>query len=66
MALRRAMQILHLNPLIVKGSAYEIKVAGVATDLNLEESIDAKILLERLTSQLKEMTRRISNLHANS
>ncbi len=66
MALRRAMQILHLNPLIVNGYAYEIKVAGVATDINLEESINAKILIERLTSQLKEMTRRLSNLHANS
>ena len=66
LALRRAMKILHLSPLKINKIAFEIKVAGVVADMNFIDTINAKLLVEHLTSQIKDMAMRISNLHANS
>ncbi|MBN2418276.1 MAG: hypothetical protein JXL81_02745, partial [Deltaproteobacteria bacterium] len=48
-ALRRTMKILHLNPLDVGGLAIEIKVAGVAVDVNLLEIANSRALIDHLT-----------------
>ena len=66
LTLRRAMKILHLNPLNVGGIAFELKVAGVATEISWEGTEDAEKLIDQLASQLKDMATRIGNLHAYS
>lgn len=63
-ALRRAMKILHLNPLKVGGIALEIKVAGVAADIGMEDTVNAGSLVDLISSQLRDMATRISNLHS--
>ena len=60
------MKILNLEPLKINGAAYEIKVAGVVADSIFNDTINAELLVDRLTAQLKDMAVRIGNLHANS
>lgn len=65
-ALRRAMKILHLKAIEVRGIALEIKVAGVVVNIDLKEKFDAESLVENLSVQLTDMATRIGNLHAYS
>ncbi len=64
LALRRAMKILHLAPLDVDGTPFEIKVAGVVADLDMMDTANAASLVEDIRSKLKDMATRITNLHA--
>lgn len=66
LALRRAMKILHLNPLDVGGVALEIKVAGVVAEFEMNETANAEGLVDCLKMQIKDMATRIGNLHAYS
>ncbi len=63
LALKRAMKIIHLNPLDVSGVALEIKVAGVVSDISLMDISDAESLVDHLSSHLKSMATRIGNIH---
>jgi hypothetical protein len=63
LALRRSMRALHLKPIDVRGIPIEIKVAGVAADINIESTTSAPVFVEQLQTQLKNMATRIRNLH---
>jgi hypothetical protein len=65
-ALRRAMKILHLNPIDFYGITLEIKAAGVVADIDLRDAANASSLVDHLSAQLTEMATRIGNLHAYS
>jgi len=64
LALRRSMKLLHLQPLDVKGTPVDIKVAGVLARVDLEEISDTKAFMDALTTELSEMAARIRNIHA--
>lgn len=64
LALRRSMRLLHLEPLDVRGTPVEIKVAGVLTRVDRESASDSKTFLQTLTAQLDDMAARIKNIHA--
>lgn len=64
LALRRSMKLLHLEPLDVKGTPVDVKVAGVLARVDLEEISDTKAFMAALTNQLSDMAARIRNIHA--
>jgi len=65
-ALRRAMKILHSEPIDIDGIAIEINVAGVVVDIDLKDAANASALVDQLSAQLLEMATRLGNLHAYS
>ncbi len=64
LALRRVTRILHSTPIEVNGVRFDIRVAGVASDIGEKEKPDLESFLENFSTQLTDMATRIRNIHA--
>jgi GGDEF domain-containing protein len=66
LALRRSMQNLHFKPLEVEGAPFNIKVAGVVGEIDINRATSATEWVESIMQNLREMAMRIRNLHVLS
>ncbi|MFZ7112216.1 MAG: hypothetical protein ACOWYE_11080 [Desulfatiglandales bacterium] len=64
LALRRAMKLLHFEPIEVNGVSVDVKVAGVLLDMDFEKMPNARSFVDILSIQLSQMITRIKNIHA--
>ena len=64
LALRRVLKFLHLAPVEVEGFSLEIKIAGVAMDIDFDTITNASTFSKEISGQLMNMAARIRNIHA--
>lgn len=62
MALRRVMNLLNNEPLMVKEVPVQLRVAGVVSEFNSEQTQDAQSFAKALNNQLADMVFRLKNI----
>jgi len=62
-ALRRVLKSFHTKPIELKGIPVSIRVAGVATAFNAEETPDVATFLKLVSDEVTEMVHRVRNIH---
>ncbi|MGD9368110.1 MAG: hypothetical protein PVH87_20585 [Desulfobacteraceae bacterium] len=62
LALRRVMNLLHNEPLVVKEVPVKLRVAGVVAEFDADQTPDAHVFAKKLSNQLMDMVSRIKNI----
>lgn len=60
--LKRCLQLLYLEPIEANGTAFTIKMAGVAMSYDLTHTPDAEVFINELSNELMQMDVRIRNI----
>ncbi len=64
LALRRVVRRLHTRNIVVNDVPLDVRVAGIAVAVDVEDVREMDKFLRRLTDQLADMVTRIKNIHA--
>lgn len=62
LALRRVMNLLHNEPLLVKSVPVKLRVAGVVAEFDADQTPNAQVFAKKLSNQLMDMASRIKNI----
>jgi GGDEF domain-containing protein len=62
LALRRVMNLLHNEPLLVKEVPVKLRVAGVVAEYDADQTPDAYVFAKKISNQLMDMVSRIKNI----
>ncbi len=64
LAMRRVVRQIHTNPIMVNDVPLDVRIAGVAVAVEVEDVREMDRFLKGLTNQLTDMATRIKNIHA--
>ena len=61
-ALERVLRTLHAEPLVVKEIPMQLRVAGVVTEYDENQTADARLFARQVSNQLMDMVARVKNI----